>query len=86
MKFYDFTLAPNPRRVRMFMAEKGIALPETIQVNTREREQFADWFQAHKMLGSFLTVVTAVSVGFVQGFLVTTGLGWFGGLVAVLKR
>ncbi|MCP5265495.1 MAG: glutathione S-transferase family protein [Burkholderiaceae bacterium] len=46
MKFYDFTLAPNPRRVRMFMAEKGIALPETIQVNTREREQFADWFQA----------------------------------------
>lgn len=47
---------------------------------------FADWFQAHKMLGSFLTVVTAVPVGFVLGFLVTTGLGWFGGLVAVLKR
>jgi glutathione S-transferase len=46
MKLYDFTLAPNPRRVRMFLAEKGIPLPETVQVNTREKEQFADWFLA----------------------------------------
>lgn len=44
MKLYDFALAPNPRRVRMFLAEKGIDVP-TVQVNTREREQFADWFQ-----------------------------------------
>ena len=44
MKLYDFTLAPNPRRVRVFLAEKGIPLPETVQVNTREKEQFADWF------------------------------------------
>ena len=27
MKLYDNTLAPNPRRVRMFLAEKGIAVP-----------------------------------------------------------
>ncbi len=27
MKLYDFTLAPSPRRVRVFLAEKGIAIP-----------------------------------------------------------
>ena len=44
MKLYDFSLAPNPRRVRMFLAEKGVEVP-MVQVNTREREQFTDWFQ-----------------------------------------
>jgi glutathione S-transferase len=27
MKLYEFTRAPNPRRVRIFLAEKGITLP-----------------------------------------------------------
>ncbi len=27
MKIYDFTQAPNPRRVRIFLAEKGISVP-----------------------------------------------------------
>ena len=27
MKLYDYTLAPSPRRVRIFLAEKGIDLP-----------------------------------------------------------
>jgi glutathione S-transferase len=27
MKMYDFTLAPSPRRVRIFLAEKGIEVP-----------------------------------------------------------
>ena len=39
MKLYDFSIAPNPRRVRIFLAEKGIEVP-TVQVNLREREQF----------------------------------------------
>ncbi|NIM26995.1 MAG: glutathione S-transferase [Gammaproteobacteria bacterium] len=39
MKLYDFALAPNPRRVRMFLAEKSVEIP-VVQVNTREREQF----------------------------------------------
>jgi len=43
MKLYDFKLAPNPRRVRMFLAEKGVEAP-LVEVNTRERQQFADWF------------------------------------------
>jgi len=27
MKLYDFTSAPNPRRVRIFLAEKGVTVP-----------------------------------------------------------
>jgi glutathione S-transferase len=27
MKMYDFTLAPSPRRVRIFLAEKGLSVP-----------------------------------------------------------
>ena len=45
MKYYDFALAPNPRRVRIFAAEKGITL-ESEQVNVREGEQFSDAFKA----------------------------------------
>lgn len=43
MKLYDFKLAPNPRRVRMFLSEKGVAIP-LVEVNTRQREQFAPEF------------------------------------------
>jgi glutathione S-transferase len=45
MKLYDFALAPNPRRVRMFLAEKSVEIP-LVEVNTREREQFSEWFVA----------------------------------------
>ena len=45
MKLYDFALAPNPRRVRVFAAEKGIAL-DTVQVNIRAGEQFEESFRA----------------------------------------
>lgn len=44
MKLHDFALAPNPRRVRMFLAEKGIEVP-MVQVNTREGQQFSDAFR-----------------------------------------
>ena len=27
MKIYDFTVAPNPRRLRIFVAEKGLKIP-----------------------------------------------------------
>jgi glutathione S-transferase len=45
MKLYDFAPAPNPRRVRMFLAEKGITLP-MVQVNLRANEQFSPVFRA----------------------------------------
>jgi glutathione S-transferase len=49
MKLYDFALAPNPRRVRMFLAEKSVEIP-LVQVNTREREQFEESFKAKNPL------------------------------------
>jgi glutathione S-transferase len=45
MKFYDCATAPSPRRVRIFLAEKGIALP-TVQVDLRNGEQFSESFRA----------------------------------------
>jgi glutathione S-transferase len=45
MKFYDCTTAPSPRRVRIFLAEKGISVP-TVQVDLRNGEQFTDAFRA----------------------------------------
>jgi glutathione S-transferase len=45
MKFYDCKPAPSPRRVRIFMAEKGIEIP-TVQVDLRGKEQFTPAFRA----------------------------------------
>jgi glutathione S-transferase len=45
MKFYDCATAPSPRRVRIFLAEKGISLP-TVQVDLRNGEQFSPAFRA----------------------------------------
>ncbi len=44
MKFYDCKTAPSPRRVRIFMAEKGIEIP-TVQVDLRNREQLTPAFK-----------------------------------------
>jgi glutathione S-transferase len=45
MKLYDYELAPNPRRVRIFLAEKGITVP-TVPVDLRAGEQFTPEFRA----------------------------------------
>jgi glutathione S-transferase len=45
MRLYDYAPAPSPRRVRIFLAEKGIELP-TVQVDLRAGEQFAESFRA----------------------------------------
>jgi len=44
LKFYDCKTAPSPRRVRIFLAEKGIEL-ETVQVDLGSGEQFSEEFQ-----------------------------------------
>lgn len=44
MKLHDCIPAPNPRRVRIFMAEKGLEY-ENIQVNLAEKEQLSDAFR-----------------------------------------
>ena len=45
MKLYDGGRAPNPRRVRIFLAEKGIAVPSE-QVDLGKLEQRSDAFTA----------------------------------------
>lgn len=42
--------APNPRRVRMFLVEKGIDLPETL-VNMMKREHKSPEFRAKNSMG-----------------------------------
>lgn len=44
MKFYDCTTAPSPRRVRIFLAEKGVELG-TVQVDLGSGEQFSAAFR-----------------------------------------
>ena len=51
MKLYGApSPAPNPRRVRIFLAEKGIDLPETL-VDMRKREHKSPEFRAKNSLG-----------------------------------
>ena len=44
MKFYDCKTAPSPRRVRIFLAEKGIDV-ETVQVDLASGEQLGEAFR-----------------------------------------
>ena len=40
MKIYDNKMAPNPRRVRIFLAEKGIQVPyEEINIAKAENQK-----------------------------------------------
>ncbi len=45
MRFYDCATAPSPRRVRIFLAEKKIAVPK-VQVDLRAGEQLGAAFRA----------------------------------------
>jgi glutathione S-transferase len=45
VKLYDYARAPNPRRVRMFAAEKGIAL-DLVSVDLATREQMDEAYRA----------------------------------------
>lgn len=45
MKLYDMRVAPNPRRVRIFLAEKGIEVPR-VEINIRAGENLEPGFLA----------------------------------------
>jgi glutathione S-transferase len=45
VKLYDMRVAPNPRRVRIFLAEKGIEVP-TVEINIRAGENLEPGFLA----------------------------------------
>jgi glutathione S-transferase len=56
MKLYGAPMpAPNPRRVRIFLAEKGIDLPET-PVDIMKREHKSDEHRARNSLGQVPTL------------------------------
>ena len=57
MKFYDFRTAPNPRRARMFMAEKGIDDVEIIQVDLGNVEQLGNEYRAINPSGTVPALV-----------------------------
>ncbi len=44
MKFYDCPTAPSPRRVRIFLAEKGLEIP-TVTVDLAKGEHFSEDFR-----------------------------------------
>ena len=50
MKLYDSAMAPNPRRVRIFLAEKGVDVP-TAQVDIAKAENRQPPFLAKNPLG-----------------------------------
>ena len=50
MKLYDFPLAPNPRKLRVYLAEKGIEIPRVL-VDLTKGEQVAPGFLAKNPTG-----------------------------------
>jgi glutathione S-transferase len=44
VKLYTYMMAPSPRRVRVFAAEKGIEY-EAVEINLRAGEQFSDSYE-----------------------------------------
>ena len=50
MKLYDSKMAPNPRRVRIFLAEKGIEVP-TVQVDLAKAENRGAEYLAKNPMG-----------------------------------
>jgi len=51
MKLYDYKAGPNPRRVRIYLAEKGIEVP-LVHVDIMKREQKAPEFLEKNPIGS----------------------------------
>ena len=57
MKLYTYPPAPNPRRVHLFLAEKGIEIP-CEQIDLMKGEQFAEAFRAVNPLCTVPVLVT----------------------------
>ena len=68
MIFYDCSTAPNPRRARMFIAEKGIDI-ETREVSIAKGEQLEDAFLAVNPRATLPVLVTD------EGAVLTENLG-----------
>jgi glutathione S-transferase len=45
LTFYDFSMAPSPRRARILLAEKGVAF-DTVEIDMRKAEQLGEDYRA----------------------------------------
>ncbi|MEX0316499.1 MAG: glutathione S-transferase family protein [Ruegeria sp.] len=68
MLFYDCSTAPNPRRARMFIAEKGLEI-ETQNISIADGEQLQDAFKAVNPRATIPVLVTD------EGTVLTENLG-----------
>lgn len=68
MIFYDCSTAPNPRRARMFLAEKGLS-PESHDISIAKGEQLEDAFRAVNPRATIPVLVTD------EGTVLTENLG-----------
>lgn len=68
MLFYDCSTAPNPRRARMFIAEKGLQI-ETKDISIAKGEQLSPEFQAVNPRATIPVLVTD------EGTVLTENLG-----------
>jgi glutathione S-transferase len=50
MKLYDFRFAPNPRKTRVYLAEKGLSIP-LVPVDITKGEQYAPEMLARNPMG-----------------------------------
>jgi glutathione S-transferase len=57
MLFYDCSTAPNPRRARMFIAEKGLDI-ETHDISIAKGEQLGDAFRAVNPRATLPSLIT----------------------------
>ncbi|NIZ62013.1 glutathione S-transferase [Sedimentitalea sp. CY04] len=76
MKFYDCSTAPNPRRARMFIAEKGLEI-ESQDISIAKGEQLSDAFKAVNPQAMVPVLVTD------DGTVLTENLGIAGYLEAL---
>lgn len=63
----------------------GVAITGALLL-AANRPGFANWFQSHKVLGSFLTLLSAVPIGIALGFAVAAVGGILLGLYAEFTR
>lgn len=68
MLFYDCSTAPNPRRARMFIAEKGLEI-ETREISIAKGEQLSEAFRAVNPRATIPVLVTD------EGTVLTENLG-----------
>ncbi|WP_372611269.1 glutathione S-transferase family protein [Aquicoccus sp.] len=73
MLFYDCSTAPNPRRARMFIAEKGLEI-ETREVSIAKGEQLSPAFRAINPRATVPVLVTEDGTALAENIAIATYL------------